>query len=292
MGGNAAWKEQQQLRRYCLEQDLWEVDLSRSSYDWRQLLKSMPPAKSCGLVGPGVIKFSFRLLRNVVDHNYIKRDSGERHVFEIWCADDVRWHLHFHKNGSMDNPVYVPLTLASAAQPAHMASVAQPAVELHPLWTFDDIMSATAHASPAVGKNEVSMALDVFLNFYCRTGAGAVGAVDITSQEAFPWARWLRNVVTNREIIGDGIVRVFAFRETTDSAAEIVFCHPNDTCTHVQPRKRIQCERKGCWRSEPVFMHAIVASESWMRLRVQPDADSTAPSSQGTSSLMVRTMQC
>ena len=99
----------------------------------------MPAAKSKPLVGAGVVKFSFRLLQQVRDHNYIKIDSGERHIFEIVCADSERWQLHFHKNGSMDNPVRIPPpstllqavltgqpmnnTLGSAAQPADIAMI-------------------------------------------------------------------------------------------------------------------------------------------------------------------------
>ena len=68
----------------------------------------MPEAKSRLLVGPGVVKFSFRLLQNARDPNYCKIDSGERHVFEIVSADGTRWQLHYHKNGSMDKPVHIP----------------------------------------------------------------------------------------------------------------------------------------------------------------------------------------
>ena len=106
-GGKAANVEQKRLREHCLANGLWEIDLSDSTYDWKQLLKAMPETKSRPLVGAGVVKFSFRLLQNVRDPNYIRIDSGERHIFEIVCADCERWQLHFHKNGRMDNPVRI-----------------------------------------------------------------------------------------------------------------------------------------------------------------------------------------
>ena len=56
------------------------------------------------LIGDGVVRFSFRLLRDVMDHNYVKKDSGERHVFEIMCANGDRRQLHFHKSGRMEEP--------------------------------------------------------------------------------------------------------------------------------------------------------------------------------------------
>ena len=68
----------------------------------------MPEDKSEPLVGPGVVKFNFRLLQNVRDPNYIKIDSGERHVFEILSVDGTRWQLHYHKKGSMDKPAHIP----------------------------------------------------------------------------------------------------------------------------------------------------------------------------------------
>jgi hypothetical protein len=87
------------------------------------------------LVGTGVANFSFRLLQNVMDHNYVKSDSGERHIFEIECVDCERWQLHVHKNGRMDNPNRIPPpssmpqavlhgqpmnnTMGSAARPAN-----------------------------------------------------------------------------------------------------------------------------------------------------------------------------
>ena len=129
-GGKAACQEQRRLREYCFAHGLWDVDLSNSEYDWKNLLKGMPASKSKGLVGAGIVKFSFRLLRNVRDHNYCKFDSGEMHVFEIECIDGERWQLHFHKNGNLDNPFRIapPSSMPQAVQHGQSAcSAARPA---------------------------------------------------------------------------------------------------------------------------------------------------------------------
>ena len=54
-GGKAANAEQKRLREHCFAKGLWEIDLSDSTYDWKQLLKAMPEAKSRPLVGAGVV---------------------------------------------------------------------------------------------------------------------------------------------------------------------------------------------------------------------------------------------
>ena len=107
-GGKSAHAEQKRLRAQYLANGVWEIDLNDSPYNRKQLLKAMPEAKSRPLVGAGVVKFSFRLLQNVMDHNYVKSDSGERQIFEIECADGERWPLYFHKNGRGDNPDRIP----------------------------------------------------------------------------------------------------------------------------------------------------------------------------------------
>ena len=46
------------------------------------------------LAGEGIAKFRFRLLKGVQDPNYVSKDSGERHVFEILRVDGSAYHLH------------------------------------------------------------------------------------------------------------------------------------------------------------------------------------------------------
>ena len=77
-GGKAACQEQRRLRKHCFDHGHWDVDLSKGEYDWKQLLKALPSSIGKELVGAGIVKFSFRLLRNVRDHNYCKVDSGEK----------------------------------------------------------------------------------------------------------------------------------------------------------------------------------------------------------------------
>jgi hypothetical protein len=98
-----ACTRQRRLRSLCFENNMREVDLSDAGYEWRLLLKTMPSAITKDVIGVGVTRFTFRLLDNI-DENYAgyRGYTGERHVFEISCADGDRWHLHFHQTGSCD----------------------------------------------------------------------------------------------------------------------------------------------------------------------------------------------
>ena len=273
-GGKAANAEQKRLRQHCLANDLWEVDLTDSTYDWKQLLKAMPEGKSKPLVGAGVVKFSFRLLQNERDHNYFKIDSGERHVFEIMCVDGLRWQLHFHKNGSMDNPVQIPLRcsmphpmLRDQFMNDPIGSAVRPAHEEISVCHLEDIYSSTIQESVPVGRAEVHMALTTILQNHFSQEIPF--AVNITAISAFPWHRWLRNVLTNRELVGSGIVKVFALCDTSIQDPQIVFCHPNDTYTRVRPGKRLEYKRFNGWTEYSTFLLAPVETVSWMRTRAQ-----------------------
>ena len=96
-GGKGACRLQRILRVSCLENNIDEVDLARSSYNWPLLLKTMPCLNTPDVIGPGIVGFSFRLLRDI-DPNY----AAERHVFELTCANGDRWHVHFHQRGNCD----------------------------------------------------------------------------------------------------------------------------------------------------------------------------------------------
>jgi hypothetical protein len=105
-----ACTQQRNLRIQCFENNMREVDLSDAGYEWRRLLKTMPSAIAKDVIGVGVTRFTFRLL-DIIDENYAPGgmytwrhggDTGERHVFELSCADGDRWHLHFHQMGSCD----------------------------------------------------------------------------------------------------------------------------------------------------------------------------------------------
>ena len=96
-GGKAACSKQRELRALCLENGIDAIDLARSDYNWPLLLKTMPCLNTPDVIGPGIVGFSFRLLREM-DPNY----AAQRHVFELNCANGDRWHLHFHQRGSCD----------------------------------------------------------------------------------------------------------------------------------------------------------------------------------------------
>ena len=103
-GGKVACIKQRQLRDFCFEKNIDGVDLAGSAYNWRLLLKTMLcnrpwrlSLKTPDVIGPGIVGFSFRLLKEI-DPNY----DAARHVFEINCANGDRWHLHFHQRGNCD----------------------------------------------------------------------------------------------------------------------------------------------------------------------------------------------
>ena len=225
----------------------------------------MPEANSRTLVGTGVVKFSFRLLQNVRDHNYIKIDSGERHVFEIASADGERWQLHFHKNGSMDKPVCIPPPSPTPTAVLHSQPINNAAREEGPTWHLQDILGNSPQDNLPVGRTEVSMALASILQSHPPQEVPF--AVDITATTAFPWHRWLRNVVPNREIIGSGIVKVFALCLTSIQEVEIAFCHPDDTYTLAKPGKRLEYEQMIGWRDWQTFAQAPVQTASWLQTR-------------------------
>ena len=109
-GGKAACIKQRQLRAFCLEKNIDAVELTRSAYNWRLLLKTMPCLNTPDVIGPGIVGFSFRLLKEI-DPNY----DAALHVFELNCANGDRWHLHFHKHGNC-NRRYLPFEATQPSQ--------------------------------------------------------------------------------------------------------------------------------------------------------------------------------
>ena len=109
-GGKAACIKQRQLRAFCLEKNIDAVELTRSAYNWRLLLKTMPCLNTPDVIGPGIVGFSFRLLKEI-DPNY----DAALHVFELNCANGDRWHLHFHQRGNC-NRRYLPFEATQPSQ--------------------------------------------------------------------------------------------------------------------------------------------------------------------------------
>ena len=147
------------------------------------------------------------------------------------------------------------------------SSAAQPAHEESHTWHLQDILSSTCQERVPVGRGEVHMALMTILESYAFCELPF--AVNITAITAFPWHRWHRNVVQNRQLVGSGIVKVFALCETSIQDAQIVFCHPNDTYTRVRPGNRLKYERLNGWRDCSTFLLAPVHTISWMQNRAQ-----------------------
>ena len=128
------------------------------------------------------------------------------------------------------------------------------------------------HLFCKVSRDNVTMALATILQSYSQKRVVATDssfAVNITATSVFPWHRWLRNVVEKRELIGSGIVKVFALCQTSVEEAQIVFCHPDDTYTCAKPGKRLQYERFSGWRDCSTFAQAPIETVSWMQTRAQ-----------------------
>jgi hypothetical protein len=80
-GGKEACLKQRSLRQQLLLEGIYEKDLAHGDWNWKQILKALPPDVQGGIVGAGIVGFRFRLLQNEMDHNYRSIDSGERNVF-------------------------------------------------------------------------------------------------------------------------------------------------------------------------------------------------------------------
>ena len=208
MAGKAACAKQRELRTECLETGSFDVDLTNGAWNWRDLLRSMTQEMRAAVVGPGVTQFSFRLLRNVRDSNYARRDSGEKHVFEITRGDGSTCHLHYHKKGNMDPPSYSGPPEASL-DTASNRGVTQPAGTSlgggadQTVYTASHILTPKSHEPDTLGKNEAHSACHYLLN-----ADPQAQSIDVTDGVGFPWKRFLRTQQGGRDIIGPGVSRV------------------------------------------------------------------------------------
>ena len=88
-----------------------------------------------------------------------------------------------------------------------------------------------------------------------------IHAVNITDGVAFPWKRLLRNTVTNREIIAEGISAVYAVQTQSDSdGPQLFFCHPSSSYTRVffgQQKTHVVHSRAGRWQDLPVLQNVM-----------------------------------
>ena len=114
MGGKAACAKQRDLRQVRLQNGISEIDVTETWPERRAALRALPRLMQQLIIGNGIARVKIRLLEGVRDPNYAKMDSGGRHVFEILRVDTSAVHLHYHKNGSLDDPVLALTALLHA----------------------------------------------------------------------------------------------------------------------------------------------------------------------------------
>ena len=270
-GGKVACQKQRELRTHLLAtDDEREADLTSSDFNWRAVLKSLPTGAD--IVGAGVCKFTFRLLSDVRDPNYIKKDSGERHVFEVTRADGSSVQLHFHKNGKCDKPEMfrkIPIEIG-AAEPDRAKAKFEFATPV----SFNDIVHSEASGDNLpLGRNEATMALEALLQV-TRQGT-QIDAVNVTDGIAFPWKRLLCNTMENKEIVAGGISAVYVVPTSNYfDGPQLFFCHPNlsYTCVFLQQKTHVVHSRgRAGWQDLPVLQNAMYFDKSWMFLRGHAD---------------------
>jgi len=278
IGGKMACVKQKELRQECLENGILEIDLTETWLEWRAVLRALPPFQQQLLIGDGIAFFKFRLLQGVRDGNYAKRanDSGERHVFEILRVDRSAVHLHYHKNGTLDDPVVVdPFVMPQNAN----SGASQPTAP------FIAPSPGTASASqPVIGRREAVLALTCLLNTCWQNRAGAV---DITDGGGFDWKRFFANTMENPEIDAMDLEKVFALRTADSGSPKLALCTTGTSWKMMEPTQakyknsRLPGLHDGCtsskpspligkssnWRTDALFLQAQMAPANWMRLR-------------------------
>ena len=215
----AAWK-QQELRKECFVQNIMTIDITSTWPEWRACLRALSEKLQQEIIGNGIVSITFRLLENVMDTNYFKRDSGERHVFEIIRRDASRVHLHFHTNGTMDKPVLIPPTITPANA---NGGASQPTL----------IYMPDTPSQPLIGRKECTLALTTILDACWYETAGAA---DITDGLAFDWKRYVAHIRDNHEITAMQPEKVFALRIKADELPRLAFCAGDTTWKTLQPQ--------------------------------------------------------
>jgi hypothetical protein len=268
MGGKAANRKQKELRALLLAtDDVREMDLTESNFNWKAVLKSLSTPVAMDIVGTGVCKFAFRVLPDTRDHNYIKKDSGERHVFEVVRTDGSAVHLHYHKSGKCDQPESfnrVPVEIG-AAEPDRVGANA---IRARPA-TFDEIVRSGVQAGDnlPMGRTEVTTAIQTLLQV-TRQGVH-IEAVNITDGIALSWQRFLRNCVQNREIIRNGISAAYVV-QTPHDGPQFVFCHPDSNYTRISIRgtdTRMEHSEGSRWQDLAMLQRPVYFNKSWMQIR-------------------------
>ena len=150
VGGKLACRKQRELRKVCLRDNLFEIDVTETWPEWRAVLRALPQNMQQLIIGNGIAQVKFRLLEGVQDPNWAKVDSGEKHVFEIVRVDTSAVHLHYHKNGSLDDPVLVdPIVMPQNANSGASQSTAP--------------LRASSATQVPIGRRETVLALTLLL---------------------------------------------------------------------------------------------------------------------------------
>ena len=204
IGGKTACQKQRQLRTELFASKTWERDLTHGEWQWKHVLKALSQPVQQLIVGPGITKFSFRLLQHEMDPNYRKQDSGQRHVFQVERVDGSMVQLHFHKRGSMDPPNVFD---AVPGQPHNLGS-----------------------RTPLIGKNEAHMAMVHLL------GSEQIPkALEVTNESAFQWSRFIQNQMRRHEIEGLGVAKAWIARFSHGGQPCLVIKRSDDSYCSVTP---------------------------------------------------------
>ena len=298
MGGKTACQWQRTLRTQCIDNEVSDRDVTNDPlYNWKQLLRSAAPGLAGRIIGDGIVQVLFRIVETERDSNYSNTDGHGRHFFEFRRADGSAMRLHYHKSGRLDEPTYVcpPRGAARPAVPGAAAAqpdvpdggavqpavpgggAAQPAMPGGgaPLLFTQGHLEEAARTRQPVGRDEASAALQTLLHHH--HGETGPGAVDITDGRAVDWLRWVAHIEGARNVIRDGVCRVYAVRWGGHGAPEAVFCYRNNTYSTLVPRTarytgaskttRFELYRDADWTTEALLSAAPVAAEPWLVLR-------------------------
>ncbi len=258
--GKLACQVQRKLRAELLPQRVYHKELTVDEYDWRALLKSMSNGNQ--IVGPGIVSCCFRLLETTRDHNYARKDSGEKHVFEFKRVDGSKVQLHFHKNGRADESTLIPPSKLSAQAVLNSRTAGSHIVT--DVITQESIFNIDATREPPLGRNEAHYSLMAVLN----PDTSVPDAVDITNGAAIDWPRFLRTQSFAPNFVSDlGISKVFAARLIAGEAPYFRFCYPDTSFTAFAPSKRAtQRLFTENWQNIPALVNAQVSSTPWLQL--------------------------
>ena len=136
-------------------------------------------------------------------------------------------------------------------------------------------LQEAANSRRIVGCDVAKAALQTLLHHH--HGETGPGAVDITDGRAVDWLRWVAHIEGARNVIRDGVCRVYAVRWEGHGAPEAVFCYRNNTYSTLVPRTarytgaskttRFELYRDADWTTEALLSAAPVAAEPWLVLR-------------------------